>query len=415
MHKRRVVVTGVGLLSPLGNDLESSWAGVCQGQSGIGRITAFDPEPYRCQIAGEVKGFDAEALFGRKDARRMSRQTQFAMASAGQAIAHAGLALDKEDLDRVGVVIGSGMSALAPVYESWEVMNNKGPNRVSPFLIPIMLPDSPGAMVSIAHGLRGPNFTLATACATGNDSLGQAFHLIQWGLQDVILAGATEAAILPVTVAGFAAMTALSGRNEEPERASRPFDLNRDGFVPGEGAAVLVLESLEHAQGRGATILGEILGYGMTSDAYHVSAPASDGAGAVKAIEQAMAQAGVTAVDIGYINAHGTSTPLNDKIETLAVKKALGEQAYRIPMSSTKSMTGHLLGATGALEAAFCLKVLQTGTVPPTINYETADPECDLDYVPNQARQLDEVDVVMSNAFGFGGHNATLILGKYKE
>lgn len=413
MHKRRVVVTGVGLLSPLGNDLDSSWAGVCQGQSGIGRITAFDPEPYRCQIAGEVKGFDAEALFGRKDARRMSRQTQFAMAAAGQAIAHAQLQLDQEDLDRVGVIIGSGMSALAPVYDSWEVMNSKGPSRVSPFLIPIMLPDTPGATVSIAYGLRGPNFTLATACATGNDSLGQAFHMIQWGLQDVILAGATEAAILPVTVAGFAAMTALSDRNDAPQQASRPFDLNRDGFVPGEGAAVLVLESLDHAQARGATILGELLGYGITSDAYHVSAPASDGMGAVKAMQQAMAVAGVTAVDIDYINAHGTSTPLNDKIETLAVKKALGDRAYDIPMSSTKSMTGHLLGATGALEAAFCLKVLETGILPPTINYDTPDPACDLDYVPNTARQVDEVKLVMSNAFGFGGHNAVLILGKF--
>lgn len=412
MNKQRVVITGMGIISPLGNDLESTWQGIAGGQNGIHRITAFDPEPYRCQMAGEVKGFDAEALFGRKDARRMSRQTQFAMAAAGQAIAAAGLNFDQEDRDRVGVLVGSGMSALEPVFDSWQVMETKGPNRVSPFLIPIMLPDTPGAAISIAYGLRGPNFTLATACATGNDSIGQAARMIQWGLQDVMVVGATEAAIIPITVAGFAAMTALSNRNDEPERASRPFDLHRDGFVPGEGAAILILESLAHAQARGATIVGEILGYGMTSDAYHVSAPAEDGAGAMKAMELAMREAGVTAVDIDYINAHGTSTPLNDKVETLAVKGTLGDRAYQIPMSSTKSMTGHLLGATGALEAVFCLKAMETGVIPPTINYETPDPACDLDYVPNEPRQA-QVEVAMTNSFGFGGHNSVLILGKF--
>ncbi len=412
MDKQRVVITGIGIVSPLGNDLESTWEGIANGKNGIHRITAFDPEPYRCQMAGEVKGFDAEALFGRKDARRMSRQTQFAMAAAGQAIAAAGLNFDHEDRDRVGVLVGSGMSALEPVFDSWQVMETKGPNRVSPFLIPIMLPDTPGAAISIAYGLRGPNFTLATACATGNDSIGQAARMIQWGLQDVMVVGATEAAIIPITVAGFAAMTALSNRNEEPERASRPFDLQRDGFVPGEGAAILILESLAHAQARDATIVGEILGYGMTSDAYHVSAPAEDGAGAMKAMQQAMSEAGVTAVDIHYINAHGTSTPLNDRVESMAVKGALGDRAYHIPMSSTKSMTGHLLGATGALEAVFCLKAMETGVIPPTINYETPDPECDLDYVPNEPRQA-QVNIAMTNAFGFGGHNSVLILGKF--
>ncbi|GIK54468.1 MAG: beta-ketoacyl-ACP synthase II [Chloroflexi bacterium] len=412
MDKQRVVITGMGIISPLGNDLESTWQGISSGENGIHRITAFDPEPYRCQMAGEVKGFDAEALFGRKDARRMSRQTQFAMAAAGQAIAAAGLNFDHENRDRVGVLVGSGMSALEPVFDSWQVMETKGPNRVSPFLIPIMLPDTPGAAISIAYGLHGPNFTLATACATGNDSIGQAYRMIQWGLQDVILAGATEAAIIPITIAGFAAMTALSNRNEEPERASRPFDLHRDGFVPGEGAAILVLESLAHAQARGATIVGEVLGYGMTSDAYHVSAPAEDGAGAMKAMKLAMQEAGVTAVDIDYINAHGTSTPLNDKVESMAVKGALGDRAYQIPMSSTKSMTGHLLGATGALEAVFCLKAMETGVIPPTINYETPDPACDLDYVPNEPRQA-QVNIAMTNAFGFGGHNSVLILGKF--
>ncbi|MCL4264995.1 MAG: beta-ketoacyl-ACP synthase II [Anaerolineae bacterium] len=414
MNKHRVVITGIGIISPLGNDLESTWQGIAGGQNGIHRITAFDPEPYRCQMAGEVKGFDAEALFGRKDARRMSRQTQFAMAAAGQAIAAAGLDFGQEDRERVGVLVGSGMSALEPVFDSWQVMETKGPNRVSPFLIPIMLPDTPGAAISITYGLRGPNFTLATACATGNDSIGQAYRMIQWGLQDVMLAGATEAAIIPITIAGFAAMTALSNRNDEPERASRPFDLHRDGFVPGEGAAILVLESLAHAQTRGADILGEILGYGMTSDAYHVSAPAEDGAGAMKAMELALSEAGVTAVDIDYINAHGTSTPLNDKVETLAVKGTLGDRAYQIPMSSTKSMTGHLLGATGALEAVFCLKAMETGVIPPTINYETPDPACDLDYVPNEPRQA-QVEVAMTNSFGFGGHNSVLILGKFKS
>lgn len=412
MDKQRVVVTGIGAVSPQGNDLESTWEGISKGKNGIQRITAFDPEPYRCQMAGEVKDFDANDLFGRKDARRMSRQTQFAMAAADQAISGSGIDFENEDRDRVGVLIGSGMSALAPVFESWEVMETKGPSRVSPFLIPIMLPDTPGAAISIKYGLNGPNFTLATACATGNDSIGQAFRMIQWGLQDVIVAGATEAAIIPITVAGFASMTALSTRNDEPERASRPFDLTRDGFVPGEGAAVLILESLAHAQGRGAPILGEILGYGITSDAYHVSAPAEDGAGAIKAMRQALAEARLTADDIDYINAHGTSTPLNDKVETLAVKGALGERAYEIPMSSTKSMTGHLLGATGALEAVFCLKAMETGIIPPTINYETPDPECDLDVVPNRAREA-EVNVSMSNAFGFGGHNSVLIMGKF--
>jgi 3-oxoacyl-[acyl-carrier-protein] synthase II len=415
MDQQRVVITGMGAVSPLGNDLESTWAGISTGTNGIHRITAFDPEPYRCQMAGEVKGFDGEALFGRKDARRMSRQTQFAMAATGQAIAQANLNFDQEDRDRIGVLIGSGMSALEPVFESLEVMETKGPNRVTPFLIPIMLPDTPGAAVSIAYGLCGPNFTLATACATGNDSIGQAYRMIQWGLQDVMVAGATEAAIIPITVAGFAAMTALSNRNDEPERASRPFDLTRDGFVPGEGAAVLILESLEHAQSRGATILGEILGYGITSDAYHVSAPAENGAGAIKAMKQAMWEAGLTPGDIDYINAHGTSTPLNDKVETLAVRGAMGEEAYRIPMSSTKSMTGHLLGATGALEAVFCLKVIETGIIPPTINYETPDPECDLDYVPNQPRHAELMTFTMTNAFGFGGHNSVLILSKFVE
>jgi 3-oxoacyl-[acyl-carrier-protein] synthase II len=291
-------------------------------------------------------------------------------------------------------------------------LEEKGPDRINPFLIPIMLPDTPGAAISIAYGLYGPNFTLATACATGNDSIGQASRMIQWGMQDVMIAGATEAAIIPITVAGFGAMTALSTRNDAPEVASRPFDLGRDGFVPGEGAAILVLEALERAQARGAHIYGEILGYGMTSDAYHVSAPADDGAGAVQAMHLALAEAGLDPADVDYINAHGTSTPLNDRVETLAVKKALGDAAYKTPMSSTKSMTGHLLGATGALEAVICLKSIETGVIPPTINYETPDPDCDLDYVPNVPRQT-AVHVTMSNAFGFGGHNSVLIMGKY--
>ncbi|MCP4357402.1 MAG: beta-ketoacyl-ACP synthase II [Chloroflexi bacterium] len=414
MSKRRVVITGMGIVSPQGNDLETSWDGISNGRNGIHRTTAFNPEPYRCQMAGEVKEFDPRALFGRKEARRMSRQTQFAMAAAEQAVADAGLNFEHEDCDRIGVLIGSGMSALAPVFDSWKVMETKGPKRVSPFLIPIMLPDTPGAAVSLAYGLHGPNFTMATACATGNDSIGQAARLIQFGMQDVMVAGATEAAIVPITIAGFAAMTALSTRNDEPERASRPFDQTRDGFVPGEGSAVLILESWEHAQARQAHILGEVLGYGMTSDAYHISAPAADGSGAIKAMRQALAEADLTADDIDYINAHGTSTPMNDPIETLAVKEALGERAYQIPMSSTKSMTGHLLGATGALEAVFCLKAIETGLIPPTINYETPDPDCDLDYVPNEPRSA-EVNITMSNAFGFGGHNSVLILGEFSE
>lgn len=409
---RRVVVTGMGMVSPLGLDVASSWEGISNGRNGIQRITQFDPTGYKCQMAGEVKGFDPLTFFGRKEARRMSRQTQFAMAAAAQAVADSGLELATENRQRIGVLVGSGMSALQPVIESLAVLEEKGPDRINPFLIPIMLPDTPGAAISIAYGLYGPNFTLATACATGNDSIGQASRMIQWGMQDVMIAGATEAAIIPITVAGFGAMTALSTRNDAPEVASRPFDLGRDGFVPGEGAAILVLEALERAQARGAHIYGEILGYGMTSDAYHVSAPADDGAGAVQAMHLALAEAGLDPADVDYINAHGTSTPLNDRVETLAVKKALGDAAYKTPMSSTKSMTGHLLGATGALEAVICLKSIETGVIPPTINYETPDPDCDLDYVPNVPRQT-AVHVTMSNAFGFGGHNSVLIMGKY--
>jgi 3-oxoacyl-[acyl-carrier-protein] synthase II len=402
----------MGMVSPLGLDVASSWEGISNGRNGIQRITQFDPTGYKCQMAGEVKGFDPLTFFGRKEARRMSRQTQFAMAAAAQAVADSGLELATENRQRIGVLVGSGMSALQPVIESLAVLEEKGPDRINPFLIPIMLPDTPGAAISIAYGLYGPNFTLATACATGNDSIGQASRMIQWGMQDVMIAGATEAAIIPITVAGFGAMTALSTRNDAPEVASRPFDLGRDGFVPGEGAAILVLEALERAQARGAHIYGEILGYGMTSDAYHVSAPADDGAGAVQAMHLALAEAGLDPADVDYINAHGTSTPLNDRVETLAVKKALGDAAYKTPMSSTKSMTGHLLGATGALEAVICLKSIETGVIPPTINYETPDPDCDLDYVPNVPRQT-AVHVTMSNAFGFGGHNSVLIMGKY--
>ncbi len=410
--QKRVMITGMGTLNPLGNDVATTWTAVVEGRSGIGPITHFDASTYKTRFAGEVRGFDPVALFGRKDARRMDRVTQFAVAAAGQALADANL--QEMDSTRAGVVIGSGMGALAPIIESVNTMNERGADRISPFFVPMMLPDTPAAMVSIMYGLRGPNMSVATACATGNNAIGEAARIIQRGEADVMLAGGTEACVLPLAVAAFGVMGALSTRNDDPQGASRPFDRERDGFVASEGTAVLVLESLEHALARGARIYGELLGYGTSADAYHISMPAENGEGAVRAMRAALADAGLSPQDIHYINAHGTSTPLNDKSETAAIKTVFGEYAYEIPVSSTKSMHGHLLGAAGALEAILCLKTIETGILPPTINYETPDPLCDLDYVPNIPRRAD-VDVTMSNGFGFGGHNATIILARYKN
>ncbi len=412
LMQRRVVVTGLGTYNPLGNNAEITWAKIANGESGIGPITLFDASGYKTRFAGEVKGFDPAALFGRKEARRMSRVTQLALAAARQALTDAQLTVTEANRDRIGVIVGSGMGSLEPIIDNVNTMNERGHGRISPFFVPMMLADTPAAAVSIGHGLRGPNMSIATACATGNNVIGEAAQMIQRGAADVMVAGGSEAAILPVAMAGFSVMKALSTRNDAPEKASRPFDLNRDGFVTSEGTAVLILESLVHAQKRGAPIYGEVLGYGTSADAYHISMPAADGAGAAQAMQAALDDARVTLADIDYINAHGTSTQLNDRGETAAIKTVFGEEAYNVPISSTKSMHGHLLGAVGVLEALICLKSMETGLLPPTINYETPDPNCDLDYIPNTARPAN-INIALSNGFGLGGHNATIVLGKF--
>lgn len=410
---KRIVITGIGCISPLGNDPETLWSNIKSGLSGVSRISHYDPSDYRCQIAAEVRDFDGTALFGSREARRMDRFSQFAVAASQQALQNSGLSVSPENSDRIGVVIGTGIGGLGTLYEQTKLFLERGASRVSPLLVPMMLPDSAAGNVAIHLGLRGPNLAVVTACATGTNAIGEAAEIIRRSQADVILAGGSEASIVPIAMAGLSVMGALSERNEEPERASRPFDRNRDGFVMGEGAAVLVLESLEHAQARGATIYAEIVGYGVTNDAYHISAPAENGAGAARCMKMALESSNLRLEDIHYINAHGTSTVLNDKSETAAIKSVFGDKAYSIPVSSTKSMTGHLLGAAGALEAIICIKVLQDQILPPTINYETPDPDCDLDYVPNTARPA-RVMHVMSNSFGFGGHNATIILSQFK-
>ena len=413
-NHRRVVVTGLGTFNPLGNNVESTWEKIANGESGIGPITHFDPADYKTQFAGEVKEFDPEALFGRKESRRLSRVTQLALAAAGQALENAGLANSNSDRDRIGVIVGSGMGSMDPIIDSSHTLSSRGPKRVSPFFVPMMLADTPAAVISITYALSGPNMAVATACATGNNVIGEAGVTIQRNAADIMIAGGTEACILPLAFAGFSIMGALSTRNEAPQEASRPFDKERDGFVVSEGAAVLVLEELEHALARNAPIYGELLGYGSSSDASHISQPDPDGAGAAKAMRAALQDAGLQAQDIDYINAHGTSTQMNDYAETNAIKIALGEYAKQVPISSTKSMHGHLLGAAGTLEAIICLNSLWANKIPPTINQQTADPTCDLDYVPNKARSA-ELQTVMSNGFGLGGHNATIIMGKYGQ
>lgn len=411
---RRVVVTGLGCISPVGNNVEDTWASLLAGKSGAGKITHFDASRHKTQFAAEVKGFDGAALFGTRDARKMDRFTQFAIAATQEALNQSGLKIEEANRDRVGVVIGTGIGGIGTLLEQAEVMRERGPDRVSPFLVPMMISDSAPGMLAIRCGARGPNMALATACASGNNAIGEALEMIRRGAADVMIAGASEAALVPVAMAGMNVMTALSTRNDDPQAASRPFDKDRDGFLMGEGAGILILESLEHALGRGASILAEVKGYGTTDDAHHISAPAENGAGAAISMKLALEDAGLTIDDIHYINAHGTSTPLNDKSETAAIKTVFGEQAYQIPVSSTKSMTGHLLGASGAVEAVFCIKAIRDEILPPTINYHTPDPECDLDYVPNQARKALPKNV-MSNSFGFGGHNATLVIGRFEE
>jgi 3-oxoacyl-[acyl-carrier-protein] synthase II len=392
--------------------VKDTWQALITGTSGAAPITHFDASRHKTKFAAEVKGFDGAAMFGVREARKMDRFAQFAAASALEALAQANLPVTESNRDRVGILIGTGIGGITTMLNEIETMRERGPERVSPFLIPMMIADSAAGMLAIRIGARGPNLSLSTACATGTNAVGEAAEMIRRGAADVMVAGAAEAAIVPVAMAGMNVMTALSTRNDAPEKASRPFDKDRDGFLMGEGAGALILESLEHAQARGANILCEFGGYGASDDAHHISAPAENGAGAAISMQLALESAGLSVTDIGYINAHGTSTQLNDKSETAAIHTVFGEQAYKIPVSSTKSMTGHLLGASGALEAVICAQVLLNNLLPPTINYETPDPNCNLDYVPNQARAA-QPRHVMSNSFGFGGHNATLILSRF--
>ena len=412
--RRRVVVTGMGCISPVGNNVADTWSAILAGKSGSGMITLFDASKHKTRFAAEVKGFDAVALFGPREARKMDRFTQFATVATMEALEQSGLKIDEANRDRVGILIGTGIGGIGTLLDQADVMRERGPDRVSPFLIPMMISDSAPGMLAIRVGARGPNMAIATACASGNNAIGDAVETIRRGSADVMIAGGAEAALVSVAMAGMNVMGALSTRNDDPQTASRPFDKERDGFLMGEGAGMLILESLEHAQARGANILAELNGYGTTDDAHHISAPAENGAGAAMSMKLALENANLKVEDIGYINAHGTSTPLNDKSETAAIKTVFGEQAYAIPVSSTKSMTGHLLGASGAVEAVFSILALREGVLPPTINYQTPDPECDLDYVPNQPRKASPRHA-MSNSFGFGGHNATLIFSRFEE
>lgn len=412
--KNRIVITGMGCISPVGNDVETTWNNVIAGNSGIGPITHFDASEFKTRIAAEVKDFNPIELFGSKDARHMDRNAHFGLASALEALENSKLKITDSNRDRIGAVIGSGIGGLGTTEKQAKILFERGPGKVSPFLISMMLSDTAGSMVAIKLGIRGPNWSVVTACATGTNAIGEAAEAIRRGQADVMFAGGTEAAIVPLAVAGMCSFNAMSTRNDDPLRASRPFDQNRDGFVMGEGSGTLILESLEHAQARGAEIYAELVGYGSTNDAYHITAPADQGAGAARCMNIALETARLDITDIDYINAHGTSTILNDKSETAAIKTVFGKQAYSIPVSSTKSMTGHMMGSSGALEAIFCVKALQNNILPPTINYETPDPLCDLDYVPNHSRPK-ELNNVMSNSFGFGGHNATIIIAKYQE
>ena len=411
MDRTKVVVTGVGCISPLGNTFPDTWKAAVAGTSGIAPITLFDATALKTRFAGEVKGFDPVEALGRRDARRTDRYTQMAVVAVKEAVADAGLTIDDTNRERIGVVLGSGIGGASTLVSEAVKYSERGPRWVSPFLVPMMLPDAAPGHIAILLGVRGPNMTVVTACASGTNAIGEAAEMIRRGAADVILAGGSEAGIVDVAVAGFSVMDALSQRNDDPRRASRPFDRNRDGFVIGEGAAFLVLESEPFALARRAPILAVVAGYGTTNDAFHVSAPSENGMGAAACMRLALRDAGVSPEAIGYINAHGTSTPLNDKSETSAIKSVFGEAAYKIPVSSTKSMTGHLLGAAGTLEAAFCIQALREGILPPTINYETPDPECDLDYVPNQARPA-QIEYALSNSFGFGGHNGSLVFAR---
>jgi 3-oxoacyl-[acyl-carrier-protein] synthase II len=410
----RVVVTGVGAVTALGIGVDVLWPRLLAGENGIARIELIDPTPYATKIAGEVKDFDANNYLEKKEARRVDRFIVFAVAAAAEAMKDCGVELTPELRDEFGVLIGSGIGGLTFMGEQNRILYEKGPDRVSPFWVPYMIADMAGGYVSILNGLRGPNNCVVTACATGANAIGDAYHIIKRGDAKMMLAGGTEAPINEIGISAFSAARAVSTRNDDPAHASRPFDKDREGFVIGEGAGVLVLEDRDHAIARGAKIYGEVVGYGMSGDAYHITAPNPEGEGAIRAMKLALKSAKLGIDDIGYINAHGTSTQLNDRGETMAIKGVFGEQAYKIPVSSTKSMLGHSLGATGAVEAIICLLAMRDGRVPPTINYETPDPDCDLDYVPNVARDA-QAEYSLSNSFGFGGHNVSLILRRHSE
>lgn len=411
MEKRRVVVTGIGAVTPLGNDAGTTWNNIIEGVSGIGPVTRLNADDFPAKVAAEVKEFNVENFIDRKDARKMDRFTHYAVAASLMAVKDSGLEITDENAPRVGVWIGSGIGGMETFEQQHETFMNRGYRRVSPFFVPMMIPDMATGQVSITLGARGFNSCTVTACATGTNSIGDAFKVIQRGDADVMVTGGAEAPITKMSFAGFCANTALS-TNQDPQKASRPFDKERDGFVMGEGAGIVVLEELDHALARGAKIYAEIVGYGATGDAYHITAPAPEGEGGARAMKMALDDAGLAPEDVGYINAHGTSTEYNDKYETMAIKTVFGEHAYKLAVSSTKSMTGHLLGAAGGIEAIFTILALKEGILPPTINLETPDPECDLDYVPNAARKQ-MVHAAISNSLGFGGHNATIAFRKY--
>jgi 3-oxoacyl-[acyl-carrier-protein] synthase II len=410
--KRRVVVTGIGLITPLGTGMHKTWEGICKGTSGIDWISSFDPSEYSVQIAGEVKDFNAEDFIERKEIKKMDVFIQFALGAGTMAVEHAGLKISEENADRVGVVVGAGIGGINTLERYHSILLESGQRRVSPFFIPMLIANLAAGRISMRFGARGPNSCVTTACAAGTHAIGDSFKIIQRGDADAMIAGGSESAITPLTIAGFANMKALSTRNEAPQRASRPFDAERDGFVIAEGAGIVVLEELESALKRGAKIYAEVVGYGLTADAYHMTAPDPEGRGVVNCMRMALRDAGLGPEAVDYINAHGTSTPFNDKHETAAIKQVFGEHAYKLAVSSTKSMTGHLLGAGGGVEAAVCALAVTEGVIPPTTNYESPDPECDLDYVPNHARHV-ELNTVLSNSFGFGGTNACIVLKKY--
>ncbi len=408
---RRVVITGMGVISPLGQDVPTTWEGLMAKRSGVGPITCFDASDLKVQIAAQVNDFDADGRFGRREARRMDRYTQFAMAAAEEAVSAAGLTATPSSAPRIGVILGSGIGGIGTIFDTDRVVREQGPRRVSPFAVPMMLTDTAPGQIAIQYGFKGPNFAVVSACASAANAIGEAAAVIRRGSADAVVTGGADAALVRTTIGAFVNMGALATNwNDEPERACRPFDAKRDGFVAAEGAGILVLESLEFAQERGAPILAELLGYGASADAFHITAPAENGEGAVQSMCAALEDAKLQPEEVEYLNAHGTSTPLNDRGETAAAKQVFGDYAYRLPISSTKSMTGHLLGAAGALEAVISVLTIREGIIPPTINYEFPDPECDLDYVPNELRPA-SVRIAMSNSFGFGGHNATLIFG----